>query len=267
MEDAKEAVLPYRTTGEELGRLIEARARGRELPQIQALNFSAGNFQGTLVAAVELDFLDGDSKELSEAGRAFALADSDGRRALLLEALLRFEPYDLLLEAVFDRGNPRETTLEWIQTWWSTQGYGNSQTNREEGSSAFAKLLEYAGLGSYVQGRRGHPTRVLWLDETPVRIKQLRRPVAGASRAASAETPPPPPSSSGAVAGKQPSAGDLAEGPAGATENSRLVLQLDAGRVVELSLPPRITAAEKRRVLSILELMIRVPDEGGAPSA
>lgn len=259
MEDAKDAVLPYRTTGEELGRLVEARARGRDLAQIQSLNFSAGNFQGTVVAACELGFMATESKELSDAGRAFALADAGGRRELLLEALLGFEPYELLLEAVFDRGAPKETPLDWIQTWWSTNGYGNSQTNREEGSSAFAKLLEFAGLGSYVQGRRGHPTRVLWLDETGERIRSRRRSML-APVVEDPQYPSGPPAASPSPVPSEPDPPDAAAAATGG--NSHLVLQLGGGRTVELSLPPSITAAEKRRVLSILELMISAPQEG-----
>lgn len=276
MDDKKGVVLPYRTTGEELTRFVEARARGRDLAQIQSLNFAAGNFQGSLVAAHELGFLDADTKDLTPLGREYALAAPERRRALLAEAVLAFEPYERLLEAVFDRGNRNETTLEWVQTWWSTQGYGNSQTNREEGSSAFARLLEFIGLGSYVQGRRGHPTRIQWHEDTPARVRRTSHAAPAPSVAPAAAVAPMPASSRepgppARPVAAPPSASAPADGPAEIetgpdhlpVANSTLVLNLGPNRTAELSLPPRVTYAEKERLISILELMIDLTPQPG----
>lgn len=269
MEDSKGAVLPYRTTGEELSRLVEARARGRDLGQIQSLNFAAGAFQGTLLAASELGLVHGEERELTPVGREFALASPEEKRTLLLPALLGYPPYELLLEAVFDRGDPQETTLEWVQTWWSTQGYGNSQTNREEGSSALAKLLDFTGLGSYVQGRRGHPTRVRWREgirttvreilgsEAPSGIPAAPESAAPDELAAEAGDLDPPPISTADPLSRRPARG----------ANSELVLNLGSGRTVQLSIPPDLDAAEKQKVIAMMELMISAHPARAAGSA
>ena len=265
MEGNKDVVLPYRTTGEEVTRFLEARARGRDLSQIQALDFSTGAFQGTLVAASVLGFLDSESRDLTSRGRDYVLAGQPERVTMMRDAVRGFEPYGLLLEAVFDRGRPKETTLDWVVTWWATQGYGNSETNRDEGASAFGRLVEFARLGTYVPGRRGHPTRIRWSEDAAregepealssavqaapeVRPETLRvaapPPVRSTAREPVPTATPPAPAAAPPVGAPEPE------------PNSSLVLSLGPGRTVELSIPPQITDAEKRRLLALLELMI-----------
>jgi hypothetical protein len=269
MEGDKGVVLPYRTTGEELTRFLEARARGRDLAQIQALDFSTGAFQGTLVAATALGFLDSDTRELTQQGRDYVLSSTRERPGLVRGAMERFEPYGLLLEAIFDRGTPNETPLDWVVNWWGTQGYGNSETNRDEGSSAFARMVEFTGMGSFVPGRRGHPTRIRWTVGGPptqkgrtggVRTELLSQQAMELDPAAAVvpEKPrevEPAPASEPALRSVQP----RTPAPASTGEaepNSSLVLSLGPGRTVQLTVPPRITTAEKKRLLALIELII-----------
>ena len=271
MDGDKGVVLPYRTTGEEVTRFLEARARGRDVSQIQALDFSTGAFQGTLVAVSALGFLDAESRDLTSLGREYVLARQPERATMIRDALRGFEPYGLLLEAVFDRGRPKETPLDWVVTWWATQGYGNSETNRDEGSSAFGRLVEFARLGTYVPGRRGHPTRIRWSEDAAREAEpETVRSVVQAAPEAPPETvrvAAPPPARS-TVQESVPTAAPPAPAvapPVGAAKpepNSSLVLSLGPGRTVELSIPPRITDAEKRRLLALLELMITVHPAG-----
>lgn len=267
MQADKGVVLPYRTTGEELTRLLEARARGRDLAQIQALDFSTGAFQGTLVAATALGFLDPDTRELTELGREYVLTSTGERPGIVRRAMDGFEPYGLLLEAIFDRGSPNETPLDWVVNWWGTHGYGNSETNRDEGSSSFARLVEFIRLGSFVPGRRGHPTRIRWAERAPGQPK--RTPRARATdvlppQSAATELPPatpgtpteaegsPPPAPPRVVPSRPPQAASAGE----AEPNSSLVLSLGPGRTVQVTVPPRITTAEKKRLLALIELII-----------
>ena len=54
-----------------------------------------------------------------------------------------------------------------METWWATQGYGSSRSNRQEGAALLGRLVEYAALGRYVPGRRGYPTRIEWTEPLP----------------------------------------------------------------------------------------------------
>ena len=259
MSDSKSAVLPYRVDGPDLTRFLVARARGRDNTQVQAaLDLSPKAFEGTLSAATALGFLDTTSGTLSELGRQFALAASDdARRALVIKGFLSFEPYELLLEAIRQRSESI-TTLDWIETWWNTHGYGSSGSNRTEGSSAFGRLAAFAGMGAYIQGRRGHPSRIEWFD--------------GALEAAGSEqVQDTPPSPTGATPRDQsgPTSSATSIAPSSmqvGADTISLNLPLGAGRVVEIRLPSRMNATEKDRLLQLLAVLIPAnadADNGG----
>lgn len=281
MEDYKEVVLPYRTTGEEVSRLLDLLARGRDLSQIATLEYPAGVYQGTVTATVALELLDGDTGTLTARGQQYALTAAPEKPALLLRALLAFPPYGLLLQAALGKGEA-ETPLAWVVKWWGTQHYGNSDTNRDEGSSALARLLEFTGLGSYVQGRRGHPSRIRWAADAAARIGAPPPPPPRRERVVAAPAPRPaaaPSTGASQPSALPPSAEPTTEPPprpprapataaaanGGVTRagaNSTLSLHLGSGRTVELSVPPRLTAAEKRRLLGLVELMLDVSESG-----
>jgi hypothetical protein len=264
MSDQKDTVLPHRTTAEDVTRLVEARARGRDLSQIQSLNFSAHGFQGALIAAYEFELLDPTTKDLTKAGRDYALATPTQKSRLFLHSMLKYEPYELLLEAIFDRGNQKETALEWIETWWSTHKYGNSQTNRDEGASTLARFIEFVGLGAYIQGRKGYSTRIEWRDHAVSTIKEIMRGDNGKSEqdnngdTTNRDQPlaPQPMDKLDKTPAVKPNDPPILEG-----NNSHLVLNLGVGRRAEISLPPKVTSAEKKRLVALIELMIDVDDE------
>jgi hypothetical protein len=247
--------LPYRTDADDIARFLDALARGRQLDQIQTLNYSKKAFEGTVTAAQELGLVLGDGSELSPLGRRFALADERERKAIMLEALRGHEPYGLLLEALASR-DEAVTATDWIEAWWSTHGFGSSGSNRSEGSTAFARLLEYVELGSYYQGRRGHPSRVEW---RPGALKTLARSTAAsAARVDGPEAPavpelrPAPPQ-----VDVQPREREVA-----GEDEAELRLPLNGGRRAYIRLPATVTAKEKTRILTLLELMIATGDPG-----
>jgi hypothetical protein len=282
METVQDTVLPYRTDGDELARWLEARARGRTPAQIRALDFGAKAYDGTLTGAQALGLVEPAGTELTEAGRAYALAAPGRRPELLRAAMSAFEPYGLLLEAVFARGAVEETETAWIESWWATHGYGASATNRAEGAVAFARLADAAGLGSYVQGRRGHPSRLQWARRAPTAgtawgdlwstvapaAPQAVAPTssatatrASAPAAAPAATPPTEPhisaSSPAAEISESRIAAEHAPEPvAGSGAYSSATIDLGRGRVATLRVPAVVSAAEKSRLLELFELLL-----------
>lgn len=248
MSEYAEATLPYRVEASDLVRFLVARARGRDPSQIKAtLDLSQKSFEGTIAAASALNFLDAGSGDLTDLGRRFALASSDdARREFVLEGMLAYGPYELLLEAVFERREPI-TTLGWIETWWNTQGQGSSASNRSEASSTFARLAAYAGLGNYVQGRRGHPSRIEWADSARTRVSQRSshaEPHVKPDSEPSHNVPPPP----------GPATRDARTTPIG--EIISLNLPLGPGRVVEIRAPAHVTATEKARIKKLIDILI-----------
>lgn len=263
MENNDKIVLPYRTESEDLIRLVKNRARGRDLEQIETLNFSKKNFDGTVTAAGTLGFLNQETGDLTAKGRKFALGSPEEKKSLLLDSMLKWEPYDLLLDAIFDRKD-EATTLEWIETWWATHGYGNSESNRSEGSTAFARFVEFVGFGSYLQGRRGHQSRIEWEQEAAERIAQGRKQARQDSvQDESAE-------SSRAVEQIQTRAVDSRDeprrqvvdhGPPSPSDNLvHLKLPLGEGRRVEVRLPQSVTPSERDRIMTLLPHLMNVEE-------
>lgn len=262
-------VLPYRTSGEDLVKLVKHRARGRSMDQVRTMNFSRKGFEGTVRAATALGLVTEEEEDLTDRGRKFALASSGGeRQELLLEAILSYEPYELLLDAAFSR-NEEATPLEWIETWWSTGGYGNSANNRSEGSTAFARLVDSTSLGDYVQGRRGHPTRIEWVDGAKDRVEEIRRhlldeqPQQQDKKEESKVEDEPPSAVETRDRSHEPVSAatpDPRESGGGDEDTVRLSLPLGDERKVEMTLPAVVTEDERDRILSLVRHLVQVEE-------
>lgn len=302
-DDSDPAVLPYRTNGADLTRWLEARARGAATDQPAALGIAAKSLDGTIEAATSLGLVAERSAGLTTLGRRFVLASGADRVRILREAMCAFTPYGGVLEAVRDRGD-EETEVAWIERWWGTHGQGGSQSNRAEAAASLGRLVEHVGLGTYIPGRRGHPTRIRW-DRTALReacpwpTPRAAAPPAGGAPGAepgSRPAPPEPPARADdsaergeasptsqpsakrtgadpplarptALAGSPPASpppvdpGRRARAAPRSPRHSRLVLPFGEGRVAKLSIPAVLTRAERRRLLSLVELLVEAPEE------
>lgn len=252
----RDMTLPYRTDGPDLERFIDALARGRSPEQAQTLNFSQKGFEGTMTAAECLGLATRDEGGLTDQGRAFALASEEERRRILLVAIQTYEPYGLLLEAIQSR---REATTEtdWIETWWSTHGFGTSGSNRSEGSSTLARFLEYAGIATYIQGRRGHPSRIEWRTGALGQLQVMDR-VAGGVEGESREE-------SGQM--RTPlSRGQASPNPdqtGSADPIVELSMPLSGGRTVYMRLPHTLSTKERERLLALIGHLVSTEDPQG----
>ena len=250
---AAAVLLPYRADATELFAWVEARARGRTPAQIREDLASAKAREGVTLTATLLGFArDG---ELTERGRELALADPPARRAILREAMLGFPPYGELLAALHERGLGRVES-SWIEAWWATHGWGGSQSNRQEGIAVLGRLAEHVGLGRYVQGRRGYPTRIEWdlaaLVPPP--------PPGPAPEAVPAADPPPPPtpaepSPEGVPAAPGRAFRERVRGSA-EVEVNRVRVELEGGLTASLEVPTRLSRGEKRRLMELLDLLV-----------
>jgi len=245
-----DVVLPYRTDGTDLVQLVDARGRGRTLEQIRTTIGSAKNYEGTLTAAYALGLLEPGSAELSASGRALALAGDAERRSQMREVLRGYEPYAALLDEILGRASEvaPNTETAWIEMWWGTHGFGSSQSNRAEGAATLARLLEYAGLARYVQGRRGYASRIGW-EPGAAALWRGAAPLAESPAAAPAAAPerPRPVAATATVQRANPAA-----------PPSELSVELGPGRVARLQVPAALTAEEKSRLLALVDLLVRV---------
>jgi hypothetical protein len=258
------ARLPNRTTGEDLKLLIESAGRGRTFDQIESLFQGSRTFQSTVQAAQQLGLVeksDRDEIALTDIGKQFARGDNRARSEILLASMLDFEPYDLLLDWILGRENPDQTDIEDVETWWGTGDFGSSQTNIKEGSTAFAKFVEFAGLGEYKQGRKGYSSRIEWSDDAKQQVEEARgseSPKLQRREEDFQEKDEKEPSTS---RGADQLFHQETPDAKSSTENNVLTLNLANDRAVHLSLPPKLTTAEKQRLIKLVELMANVDDD------
>ncbi|HEX6926431.1 MAG TPA: hypothetical protein VF167_13500 [Longimicrobiaceae bacterium] len=281
MSDA--SVLPYRTDALALSEWLEARARGRSAEQLRSAADSPKAVEGTAAAAAALGFVEPLHGGLTALGEQFALGGAEERRRLLRRAVLAYPPYREVIDALADRGQPVETEVRWIEAFWATRGHGGSESNRREGAAAFGRLVDFAGLGEYVQGRRGRPTRIRWVERTdgrgtaapaarPPRPRAEEAPdlfdAPGATREAiraiptpshpvprefpeAHARPPARPDGAGRVEAPRSSAGGRVEVPV-----NRITVPLSGNAAARIEVPLRLPSSEKRRLLDLLELLI-----------
>jgi hypothetical protein len=254
-------VLPYRTDEADLHRLVAARARGRTLDQVRTLGFSAKSFDGVVTTAQCLSLVSDKNGELTQYGRTYALCSAADRPEKLAHLIRSYLPFSLALDAALLHGGPQPTPLEWLETWWAAHGFGSSESNRAEAAPVFAKLVEFAGLGRYIQGRKGHPSRIEWAaDAAPSPATSV-----GAPAAEELEGVEPSRIQASAPPGEMPlrdqrlaapvlhDSGAEAGHEAGPTA---LRWTLGPGREVVLHLPAALSRAERERVLRLVELLL-----------
>jgi hypothetical protein len=254
MDEHLAAVLPYRTDPDDLHRFLVARTRGRPLSQVRTQNFAPKNFEGTLAAVDALALVEDKAGDLSALGRRYAVSNPAERAGLLREILGSFPPYALLLEAILAGDTREPTPLEWIETWWASHRFGSSESNRAEATPVFAKLVEAAGLGTYIQGRKGHVSRIEWTADATARLhtpsaepeplEEVGRPALALSPTTSVVT-----SAADSHADREPERFRPRE--------NLLTWQLSPGREVTLRLPADVTEAERTRLLRLFELLLQ----------
>ena len=276
-----------------LAEWLAARARGRTAEQLRSAVDSPKAVEGTAAAAAALGFVDEERGTLTPLGERFALADAAERQTLLAGAVRDFAPYEAVLHALAARGGQSETEVRWIEAFWATRSFGSSESNRREGAAAFGRLADFAGLGEYVPGRRGRPTRIRWAPGVLSAATPAAPPRAVPATAAGARTPHPAPdlftlpppaeipaarphdsaparAEGGARGGEAGPGGgergggrrDAWRGGSGALRQrseatvNRITIPLAGTTVARVEVPLRLPAAEKRRLLDLLELLI-----------
>lgn len=260
--------LPYRVAPDDLRRYVAALARGRSQAQIRELGFSTKSFEGAAAAVEALGLASDRGGVLTALGRRLALAGDEDAPEIVRAVVDAFPAYEQLLRAVQDGHAPRPTPLHWIETWWATHGYGSSESNRAEAAPTFARLVEAAGLASYVQGRRGRASRIQWADG-PAAAREPRvaepvepRAVPGPEGRGSEPVSPRGERERGVrlaepKAGARPAPGPPSAIPPAEPQSNLIRWEFAPGRLVELRVPADLGADERGRLRAILDLLLR----------
>ncbi|MEM7757607.1 MAG: hypothetical protein AAF298_05690, partial [Cyanobacteria bacterium P01_A01_bin.40] len=165
--------LPYGTNCKDILKLINViKLKENNAEAIEKL-YSKPNITQTINLLKILD-ISQDGLSFSEQGRNYAYeADIDKKQAILLQYLLKYPAYEYFIlhilchdfQSSFDIEENyirRETTLLAIERYWTQFQYGSSETNIHDGAILFGQLVELAGLGKFIVGRRGEKSRIQW---------------------------------------------------------------------------------------------------------
>lgn len=154
--------LPYKTDDQDVIRLIEAIKRKPDNEKAIKDIYNKSNFETSRKALEILGILD-TRLSFSYEGKDLAVERDDSQREkLFLKFILRYPPYGHFLESVSHSSNLSTTDTESVKDYWWKHGYGSSGSNRDEGVVTFGKLVQLAGLGKFVIGRKGQPSRIEW---------------------------------------------------------------------------------------------------------
>lgn len=106
--------------------------------------------------------------EPTDLGRRLAYAEKADRQDLMLQdVILRYEPYEIpLTQLMKDRGEPFDLTPADLHRHWTLNfRLGLSKDSLDRAATTLLKLLDYSGVGAYLVGRRGKPTRLEMAQE------------------------------------------------------------------------------------------------------
>lgn len=165
--------LPYNINSKDILKLIDViKLKENDSEAIEKL-YGKPNISQTKNLFKILD-ISQDGLSFSKRGRNYAYEKNvNKKQALLLQCLFKYPAYEYFLlhiscynfKSEIDTEEDyirRETTLLAIEKYWIRFQYGSSKSNIHEGAILFARLIELAGLGRFIIGRRGVKSRIQW---------------------------------------------------------------------------------------------------------
>ncbi|USD83472.1 hypothetical protein M5E02_03355 [Bacillus safensis] len=172
MELHNDQTLPYGTSWENILKLLEAikKKQGDE-KGIRAV-FTGAKIDNTRKTMETLGLVSGfDFKQM---GKELAYETNDEKRKqIFLKVILSYQPYELFLSRLDDKDFFEETELEEVKNFWGKHDFGVSPNNRNEAANVFGSFIQLSGLGEFITGRRGKPTRIQWNSEAKKLIDSI----------------------------------------------------------------------------------------------
>ncbi|MFG3818160.1 hypothetical protein [Limnothrix redekei] len=154
--------LPYGVDDNDILRLIDAIKRKPDNEKAIKEIYNKSNFE-TARKALEIFGILDNQFSFSLSGKNLAIEREGSRKQeLFLGFFLSYPPYGHFLENLSHTNALSATETESVKDYWWKHNYGSSGNNREEGVVTFGKLIQLAGLGKFISGRRGKPSRIEW---------------------------------------------------------------------------------------------------------
>ncbi|MEG2013711.1 MAG: hypothetical protein RR063_11000 [Anaerovoracaceae bacterium] len=168
----KESALPYGTTSDNIVKLLDAiKNKQGDEKGIKAV-YTGAKFDSTQASLETLKIISGLS--LTNIGKCIAFeTDQNKKSAAYLKAVLDYAPYEYFLTYIMQGNSVSETDVEALKNYWGKNGYGTAN-NRSEAAPVCFSILQLAGLGAYIIGRKGKSTRFVWKENFSNIITQFQ---------------------------------------------------------------------------------------------
>lgn len=159
-------VLPAHTTAENLLALLDAYRRKPGKEDEAKVIFGKGTklYNSTKAALRAFKLINENDCGFTKLGRNVAFSTDEEKKKVLLRFMSSYFPYESLLANILQKSPVASTESTIIENFWGKFGQGSNQRNLEGASNLFGNMVEYVGLGTYVIGRRGKPTRIEWVS-------------------------------------------------------------------------------------------------------
>ncbi len=168
----KKYSLPSRIGGEEIIDFVEQAAfhPGSTETELKKWLANPGEIASTRRSCLTLGLTEEalGRVEPTDLGRRLVYAEKADRQDLMLQdVILGYEPYEIpLTQLMRDRGEPFDLTPADLQRNWTLKfRLGLSKDSLDRAATTLLKLLDYSGVGAYLVGRRGKPTRMEMAQE------------------------------------------------------------------------------------------------------
>lgn len=162
------ATLPIKTSTDDVEAVIsylKTKATGATLTEAKAA-LGARLFDGRKLAAYEqwgFVYRDQDKLRLSDAGRELSRASEAGKQNIYRSVIRTTVPYQMAVEWLFHKNISSVTNVEVAAHWHDhipDQLGTSAETTIRDQVLCFFSLASAAGLGQYILGRTGKPTRL-----------------------------------------------------------------------------------------------------------
>lgn len=183
-----EYVLPYGTTADNIAKLLDAIKNKHGDDKGIKATYSGSKYETTQAALEALGIISG--LTLTSLGKSIAFeADESKKKKAFLKAVLGYAPYEYFLSYITQGTPPAETELETLKNYWGRNNYGTAN-NRSEAAPVCFSILQLAGLGEYIIGRKGKNTRFVWVENYAEIIKQTKQDDGSSAEEEKAPLPP-----------------------------------------------------------------------------
>lgn len=149
--------LPYGVTAESLTKLISAvREKQGNEGSIRSA-FGKGKYYEAKRVLIQFNIISADLK-LTAIGKQLAYEEDNSKKQEIWFSIMEgFQPYSDFLFNYKLNSKPDENTinLENVKNFWGKNDMGNSDSNRNDATFAFAAFTTLSGFGTYIIGRGG----------------------------------------------------------------------------------------------------------------